>query len=254
MTEQVLQWISLHPEWSLLLVFSIAFLESLVIVGLLVPGWVLLVGVGVLIGHGELPFLEMASASFVGAVLGESVSYYLGWHYRDKIHHWSWFKKHPLWLEKSQQFFIKHGAASVAFGRFFGPMRALVPLIAGASNMPPMRFSLINLLSALVWAPVYLFPGILVGAAFNIPQAHKNTLLILLTSMVIFSWLHFGYLKQIGSYLLDKNHHKESLNSMVYLKASLSLICVVLLGYLLTHGSVSHTFSALLQTLLKLMV
>ena len=64
---------------------------------------------------------------------------------------------------KGIDFFDKYGAISVALGRFFGPIRAVVPLVAGLMHMPPRRFYLANVLSAMVWAPAYLAPGVVLG-------------------------------------------------------------------------------------------
>jgi undecaprenyl-diphosphatase len=167
--EAILAWIGQHPDSAGWMVLSVALLESLVVVGLVVPGWAILVGVGALIGSGHLPFMPTATYAFMGAVAGESLGYFLGWHYRERIEHWGPVARHHRWLESSREFFAKHGAASVALGRFFGPVRAFVPLIAGVSGMRPLPFMLINVLSAAVWAPAYLLPGVVAGASVSLP-------------------------------------------------------------------------------------
>ncbi len=236
--ELILQWISTHPEWAVAVVFLIAFFESIAIFSLFVPGWVLLVGVGALIGSGHLDFVNMSLASFTGALTGESLSYYIGWHYRDKIHHWEWFAKHPHWLEKSQVFFHKHGASSVAFGRFFGPVRAFVPLVAGISEMPPMRFTLINIASALVWAPAYLMPGVIAGAAIEIDKTTGATILIVLLGMVIFSWL---LAKEIRTGFIDKKLKRATATilgvPLPVFKGIISFSCLSIIIKLLFSGS-----------------
>jgi membrane protein DedA with SNARE-associated domain len=50
-------------------------------------------------------------------------------------------------------------------GRFFSPVRAVVPLAAGILKMPPGRFWLANILSACIWAPGVLFPGAIIAIA-----------------------------------------------------------------------------------------
>ncbi len=235
--EAILQWISTHPEWAVSVVFLIAFFESIAIFSLFIPGWVLLVGVGAFIGSGNLDFLKMALASFMGALTGESLSYYIGWYYRDKIHHWSWFQKHPQWLEKSQDFFHKHGASSVAFGRFFGPVRAFIPLVAGISEMPPLRFMLINIVSALVWAPAYLLPGVIAGAAIEIDKTTGATIVISLLGMVIFSWL---LVKEIREYFIRKKYHHTTSDilgiPLPVFKGVISFCCLIIIIKLLFFG------------------
>ncbi len=244
----ILHWISAHPEWAGIMVFLIAFLESIAIFSLLVPGWILLVGVGALIGTGNLNFFWMSLASFLGAVSGESISYYFGWHYRENIQHWNWFKKHPHWLEKSQLFFHKHGTSSVALGRFFGPVRAFIPLVAGISEMPPMRFMLINVVSALIWAPAYLLPGVIAGAVIEIDRTTGATLLISLLGVVVFSWL---LVKEITEYLKFKqqtNMHAHILGiPLPVFKGIISFSCLVIIIILLSFGQLHSELKDLLS-------
>ncbi|MFT5452364.1 MAG: membrane protein DedA with SNARE-associated domain, partial [Enterobacterales bacterium] len=138
--EFITTWISSNPDWALFIVFTIAFIESLAVVGLLMPGWLLLVGVGVLIGTGNINFYLASFFCFFGAVIGEYLSFLVGVHYQQKVHQWSIFKRHPDWLLKTEHFFQRFGTASIALGRFVGPIRAFVPLLAGMSSMPAIRF------------------------------------------------------------------------------------------------------------------
>lgn len=207
-TESIIHWISLNPQWSILIIFLVAFLESLIILSLFVPGWLLLVGFGTLIGGGILDFKWMVLASFLGAVLGEGLGYYLGWHYRNELYQLKWFQTHQSWLQKSQNFFARHGAASVAMGRFFGPVRAFIPLIAGISKMPPVRFTLINIFSAMIWAPTYLMPGIIAGAAIQIDRDSAFSILTILVVLTVLLWL---LVKELVLYFNDKTSEKNDI-------------------------------------------
>ena len=195
--ELLTNWISNNPDWALFIVFGIAFIESLAIVGLLMPGWLLLVGVGVLIGTGNINFYLASVFCFAGAVLGEYISFMVGVHYQEKVHHWSIFKRHPDWLEKTEHFFQRYGIASIALGRFVGPVRAFVPLIAGMSAMPAIRFQITNWLSAVVWAPMYLTPGVILGASVSIDPNVRWILLANIVVIVVSGWLAASYLKNI---------------------------------------------------------
>ncbi|MCP4412238.1 MAG: DedA family protein, partial [Gammaproteobacteria bacterium] len=124
--EQLTTWISQNPDWALFIVFGIAFIESLAVIGILMPGWLLLVGVGVLIGTGNLNFYLASIFCFGGAVLGEYISFMVGVRYQEQVHHWKIFQRHPDWLEKTEHFFQRYGIASIALGRFVGPVRAFV--------------------------------------------------------------------------------------------------------------------------------
>jgi undecaprenyl-diphosphatase len=161
--DQLLAWIQQHPEWAALVVFSVALIESLAIVGVLVPGVIILFGAGALIGVGVLDFWSIAAWAIAGAIIGDGLSYWLGHHFEYLTGRWRWFRLHPDHLDKGIRFFERYGDISIALGRFFGPIRAIVPLAAGLMRMPPKRFFIANVLSAIVWAPAYLAPGMLLG-------------------------------------------------------------------------------------------
>ena len=161
----LLEWIGQHPEQAGWIIFLVALAESLAIVGVLVPGVIILVGAGTLIGSGVLDFWSMTAWAVAGAIIGDGLSFWLGHHFEYLTERWSWFKLHPDHLEKGVNFFQKYGDISIVLGRFFGPIRAVVPLVAGMMHMPPKRFYLANVLSALAWGPAYLAPGILLGQA-----------------------------------------------------------------------------------------
>jgi len=160
---QLLDWIRLHPDLAGLVVFVMALAESLAIVGVFIPGVVILFGAGTLIGAGVLDFWSMCLWAIAGAIIGDGLSYWLGHHFEYLTDRWRWFRLHPDHLQKGIRFFEKYGDLSVALGRFFGPIRAIVPLVAGLLHMPPKRFYIANVLSAFVWAPAYLMPGMLFG-------------------------------------------------------------------------------------------
>ncbi|MGD2119434.1 MAG: DedA family protein [Chromatiales bacterium] len=163
--EQLLHWIEQNPESAGLVIFSMALAESLAIVGVLIPGVIILFGAGTLIGAGVIDFWSSCLWAVAGAIIGDGLSYWLGHHFEYAAERWPWLRVHPEVLQKGIHFFEKYGDISVALGRFFGPIRAIVPLIAGLLRMPPKRFYIVNVLSALVWAPAYLLPGMLVGSA-----------------------------------------------------------------------------------------
>lgn len=189
LTDTVLQAIQQNAEWAWLIVFVIAFVESLAIFGIFMPGWVLLVGVGTLIGADALEFWPIVISAYFGAVIGEYLSFYVGQRYRDQVMHWRLVKKHQNLLERSKLFFEKYGAAGVFFGRFVGPVRAVIPLIAGILEMPKRTFFWVNLTSGLIWAPLYLIPGILIGAAFELDKETSAMLLFILLMLSAVLWM-----------------------------------------------------------------
>ena len=163
----LLDWITRNPEYAGGVIFLVSLAESLAIIGILVPGVVILLGAGSLIGAGVLDFWSSCAWAVAGAIVGDGLSYLLGHHFDYLTERWRWFRLHPDHLRRGHEFFQKWGDLSVMLGRFFGPIRAIVPLVAGLMDMPPKRFYVANVLSALAWAPAYLAPGMLVGEALE---------------------------------------------------------------------------------------
>ncbi len=202
MTESILVFVEQNAQWAALIVFIVALLESIAIVGVMVPGWVLLVGVGTLIGSDILSFYPIVLAAYLGAVIGEYASYLVGYRYHDSILSLPFFQRHQRMVNSCHEFFEKHGVAGVFYGRFFGPTRAVVPLIAGISQMNKHTFFWVNVLSGIFWAPLYLLPGILVGAALSVDREASYMILGILGLITIMLYLATRYVKQ---YLYEYN-------------------------------------------------
>lgn len=187
-------WLNQHPAWILGSLLLTAFIESLAIAGIIVPGVAILFAVAVVAGGAEIPLLLALAAAMSGAVLGDVLSFYIGRHYSDRLSAIWPFSRFPDAIESGTRFFRKHGGLSVVIGRFVGPIRPILPLVAGALAMPPLRFIAINVLSALAWAPAYVLPGYLVGAAVNIsPPAHWPGLLGGLATCLLVAGLFFRH-------------------------------------------------------------
>lgn len=191
-----------HPIALICIIGIVSLLESLAIIGLLVPGVVILTAGASLAGHLALPLPLLLISGAMGAIIGDGISFWLGIRYRDQLHGRWPFSRHPEWLEHGQQFFHRHGSWSIAFGRFVGPVRPIIPLVAGMLDMPPAKFFLVNGLSALAWSPAYLLPGYLLGqtwqSLFTLPEG-ADGLLVGVASGLIFCAFAFSFLRrQLG--------------------------------------------------------
>ncbi len=156
-----------HPQGLLLTLLLASLLESLALVGLLLPGVALLFALAVLAGSGGLPLPLVLGAALLGALLGDGLSFLLGRLQRERVRDFALIRRHPYWLSHAEEFFHRHGGKSLVLGRFIGPLRPVVPLVAGMLGYAPGRYLLLNIGSGLVWAPAYLLPGYLVGASIQ---------------------------------------------------------------------------------------
>jgi membrane protein DedA with SNARE-associated domain len=91
-------------------------------------------------------------AAGLGGVVGYTVSYWVGLYFKDSIHKVWPFTTHPNLIPRSEAFFEEHGLWSVFLGHFIGPVRAVIPVIAGMFSMPQIPFQIANVASAFIWA------------------------------------------------------------------------------------------------------
>ncbi|MDR1829038.1 MAG: DedA family protein [Methylobacteriaceae bacterium] len=159
----VLGVVAAHHAAAPLVIGVLAFLESLVVVSLFVPATTILFGVGFLIANDTLMFWPVYFGAAAGAYLGDTVSYLLGFRFKRGIFRVWPLYRFPAMIFKGRTFFRRWGLASVFIGRFFGPIRAVIPLIAGVFQMPWPVFQISNISSALLWALALLAPGMGLG-------------------------------------------------------------------------------------------
>ena len=183
----LLQWLNANPQWAGFVTFLISAGESIAILGTIVPGSITMTAIGTLAGAGIIPLWETIIWAIAGATIGDGISYWIGHYFKDRLRQ-SWpFKNNPGVLQKGEAFVHKFGVMSVFIGRFVGPVRALVPLVAGMLGMKPLHFTIANITSAIGWAPAYMLPGILLGAAsLELPPDIAMHVILVLFLMLLF--------------------------------------------------------------------
>lgn len=184
----MLDWISLHPYWAGTAIFWVALAESLAGLGLLVPGTLIMFGVGTLVAAGALDLWAALAWAAAGAVAGDTTSYWLGRHFQEQLHSLWPFRRHPGWLKNGAAFMHRHGGKGILLGRFVGPMRPIIPAVAGMLGMAPLRFFTANILSALAWAPAYILPGVVFGASLQLAGAVASRLAVMIALLVLTLW------------------------------------------------------------------
>ncbi|KAF2389903.1 MULTISPECIES: bifunctional DedA family/phosphatase PAP2 family protein [Pseudomonas] len=167
--DSITGWLTVNPQWLAAAVFIVACVECLAIAGLIVPGTVLLFAVAVLAGSGALSLGETLLLGFLGGLLGDVVSYFLGRHFHQNIRRLPGLRHHPEWIAGAESYFQRYGIASLLVGRFIGPLRPMLPMVAGMFDMPFPRFAAVSLLAAAGWSIAYLLPGWATGAAIRLP-------------------------------------------------------------------------------------
>ena len=157
--QPIIDYVRVHQAWAAPIVFALCFAESLAFISLLIPAWAALVGIGALISASHLNFWPIWIAGSLGAAFGDWLSYWIGLKLENRVYHMWPLSQHPNIIPAGEAFIRKWGAFAIFIGRFSGPLRASVPLIAGVFAMPYWRFQVANFTSAFVWAAVLLTLG-----------------------------------------------------------------------------------------------
>ena len=159
----VVEFVQQNEVWAPFLVAFLAFGESLAFVSLVFPATVLLVAIGAVSDSLGLGFWPIWVGAVVGAILGDWVSYEFGRYFEDRAHNVWPLNRYQEHVAKGEEFTRRYGVWAVFLGRFFGPVRAFVPLAAGIFEMPRTAFQIANIASALLWAFVLLKFGDVFG-------------------------------------------------------------------------------------------
>jgi len=168
MLETILSFLQSHTEYLLFAIFAIALFESLAVVGIIVPGVGLIAAISVMAGNTQTPVLLLLISAISGAFLGDLISFFIGRYCQPYLPNTWPFSKHPNWIIDGERFFHYHGGKSIFLGRFIGPIRPFIPMVAGMMKMNFHHFLLLNVLSAIAWGLVYLLPGYYLGEQLEV--------------------------------------------------------------------------------------
>jgi membrane protein DedA with SNARE-associated domain/membrane-associated phospholipid phosphatase len=198
----ILQWLNTHPEYSWFITFIISASESIAVIGTIIPGSITMTALGALAGSGIIPLWGTVFWAFFGAVVGDGISYWMGYYFKDRIAHIWPFKNNLSLLAKGEKFFNRYGGMGVFIGRFIGPIRALIPVVAGMMGMRPLYFLIANVASAAGWAPAYMLPGILLGAAsLELPPDIATRVILILFFWALFILLCLWLIRKIPHFV-----------------------------------------------------
>jgi undecaprenyl-diphosphatase len=204
-TKDLLDWIAVNPGWAAFWIFVMAFVESLAFVGILVPGIIILFGIGTLISFGGIELWPVWVLGSVGALAGDVISYAVGHRYRSRLIDVWPFSRFPGMIERGREYFYSHGAKSVAIGRFIGPLRPVIPITAGMMGMSPKKFLMVAIPSCILWTPAYLLPGMLFGASLEVASEYAGRMVFVLAIIFGVLWLTFWVIFTVYELLASRS-------------------------------------------------
>jgi undecaprenyl-diphosphatase len=157
--EAVMLGVSSNYWLFVLFVFLVCVGEAVFIAGLLVPSLPILLLVGSIISAQNLNFWPIFFAATAGGIVGDAISYWIGFWLKDRVKTTWPFKHHLPLIARGEIFFQRHGGKAIFIGRFITGLKAVVPGIAGMLGMNWGYFTFINTISAFVWAASHILPG-----------------------------------------------------------------------------------------------
>jgi len=149
------------------LVGGLAFAEAALFFGFLLPGETAVILGGVLAYRHSVSLAVMAMVVVAAAIIGDSVGYEVGKRYGSRVLGTRVFVKHQEAIAHGQHFLRSSGGRAVFLGRFTAFLRAVMPGMAGASQMPYRRFLLFNALGGITWGLGFTVLGYLAGASYH---------------------------------------------------------------------------------------
>jgi membrane-associated protein len=178
------------------ILFFIIFLETGLVMAPFLPGDSLLFVVGTFSAQGTFNIFLVFVLLAVAAVLGDSVNYWIGNYFGENV-----FAKSRLfkreYLEKTKEFYKKHGGKAIILGRFVPIIRTFVPFVAGVGKMSYSKFLTYNIAGGIAWIMFFLFAGYFFG---NLPFVEKNLTL----------WIYVIVLMSFIPIILEYLRHKKN--------------------------------------------
>jgi len=165
--DPLIAFVSAHAGLAYLTLFLAALLEAVPIVGSVIPGSTIIFALSALVPGGDLRLEWVLAAAIAGALLGDGSAFWIG--YRDQseiLNSWP-LSNYPRVIAQSEAFFRRWGTLAVFFARFVPPIRAFVPITAGALGMSPPLFYAVNVPAILLWAPAHVLPGVVAVSALH---------------------------------------------------------------------------------------
>ncbi len=165
--DPLINFVAANAWLAYLTLFLAALLEAVPVVGSVIPGSTVILALSALVPGGELKLQWVLLAAIAGALLGDGSAFLTGYRsQREILSTWP-LTSYPRVVAQSEAVFRQWGTWAVFFARFVPPIRAFVPVTAGALGMTPPRFYAVNVPAVLLWAPVHVLPGVLAVTALH---------------------------------------------------------------------------------------
>ena len=172
-----------YGVWIYGMLFLIIFCETGLVVMPLLPGDSLLFAAGSIAAIGEMNIHLMVVLLIIAAILGDAVNFMIGKFFGEKLFanpNSKIFKQSHL--QKTQQFYAKHGGKTIILARFIPIVRTFAPFVAGMGHMTYHHFLAYNVIGGVLWVTIFSYLGYFFG---NLPIVKDNLSLVLIAIIVL---------------------------------------------------------------------
>ena len=172
-----------YGVWIYGILFLIIFCETGLVVMPLLPGDSLLFAAGSIAAIGKMNIHLMVVLLIIAAILGDAVNFMVGKYFGEKLFsnpNSKIFKQSHL--QKTQQFYAKHGGKTIILARFIPIVRTFAPFVAGMGHMTYHHFLAYNVIGGVLWVTLFSYLGYFFG---NLPIVKDNLSLVLIAIIVL---------------------------------------------------------------------
>jgi membrane-associated protein len=177
------EFVQAYGAWVYALLFLIVFVETGLVVMPFLPGDSLLFVVGALCGAGLMSLPLAIAILLVAAILGDQTNYTIGRYFGPKVFQWEHsrlFNKRAF--DAAHEFYEKHGGITIIIARFMPFIRTFAPFVAGVAEMDRGKFTLYNVVGAVIWVVGLTVAGYLFG---NLAWVQANLSKIIWAMIII---------------------------------------------------------------------
>jgi membrane protein DedA with SNARE-associated domain len=165
--DPLIAFVSANAWLAYLTLFLAALLEAVPVMGSVIPGSTIILALSALVPGGELKLQWVLASAIAGALIGDGSAFWIGHRtQREILNTWP-LNRYPRLIRRSEAFFHRWGTWAVFLARFVPPIRAFVPVTAGAFDVSPTQFFGANVPAVLLWAPAHVLPAVVAISALH---------------------------------------------------------------------------------------